>query len=96
MDYRAHLTAAVKDAVLASGVNIHHRNRYHAVTWHVNYAITTLFRQAALRGVDRQVIDGYFKLSAREMHRLPALVESVWAGRVADVGRALIAYDNDN
>lgn len=93
MDYRANITAAVKDAVLATGVNIHDRNRYHAVTWHTNRAITILFRQAALRGVERQVIDGFFKLSAHEMHRLPALVKSIWEGRVADVGRALIAYD---
>lgn len=93
MDYRVSITAAVKDAVLATGVNIHDRNRYHAVTWHTNYAITSLFRQAALRGVERQVIDGFFKLSAHEMHRLPALVQSIWEGRTADVGRALIAYD---
>jgi len=95
MDYRSHLTAAVRDAVLATGVSIHDRNRYHAVTWNTNYAITSLFRQAALRGCDRAVIDGFFKLSAHEMHRLPKLVDSVWAGRVAEVGRALIAY-NDN
>lgn len=95
MDYRASITAAVRDAVLATGVSIHHRNRYHAVTWHTNRAITILFREASLRGVDQQVIDGFFKLSAHEMHRLPALVKSIWEGRTADVGRALIAY-NDN
>lgn len=95
MDYRRHLTAAVKDAVLATGVSIHHTNRYNAVTWHANRAITLVFRIASLRGQDQQVIDGYFKLSAHEMHRLPALVRSVWAGRTNDVISALIAY-NDN
>jgi len=95
VDYRVHLTAAVKDAVLATGVSIHDRNRYEALVWRTNYALTILFRQAALRGVDEQVIGGFFKLSAHEMHRLPKLVDSIMVARLPDVGRALIAY-NDN
>ena len=96
MDYRAHLTAAVKDAVLATGVSIHHTNLYQSKVWHANRALTILFRQAALRGVDQQVIDGFFKLSNGELYRLPKLVQSIWEGRVAEVGRALIAYNDDH
>lgn len=96
MDYRVHITAAVRDAVLATGVNIHDTNRHDAVVWRTNYALTILFRQAALRGVDEQVISGFFKLSAHEMHRLPKLVDSIMTARVADVGRALITYDSNH
>lgn len=96
MDYRAHITAAVKDVMLAEGVSVHDRNRYNAMTARTTYALTALFRQAALRGVEQQVIDGFFKLSANEMHRLPKLVGSIIECRLPAVGRALIDYNASN
>lgn len=88
-----HLTAAVKDAVLATGVSIHDTNRYRATVARTTRALTQLVEQAALRGLDERVMSGFFKLSANEPQRLPKLVDSIVGLRLPDVARALLAYD---
>lgn len=88
-----HLTAMVKDTVLASGVAAWDVNRRHAVTARATRALTQLVEQSALRGMDDQVISGFFKLSAREPHRLTKLVDSIVMLRLPEVAMALVAYD---
>lgn len=96
MDYRSHLTAAVKDAVLATGIPAWDTNRHTATVRRTNRAITDLFEQAALRGLGDAVVGGYFKLSANEPHRLPRLVDSIVALRLPEVAKALVAYDQQH
>lgn len=87
-----HLTAAVKDAVQATGIEPWDSRR-NATVARATRALTALFEQAALKGCEDKVISGYFKLSANEPHRLPKLVDSIVALRLPDVARALVAYD---
>lgn len=91
-----HLTAAAREAVLATNIPAWDP-RYSAKVFNANYALKILAVQSALRGpvVEERVWDGYFKLAAHEPQRLPALVTSIFQGRINDVARALIAY-NDN
>lgn len=91
-----HLTAMVKDTVLASGIAAWDTNRRHAVTARTTRALTQLIEQSALRGLDEQVIGGFFKLSAREPHRLNKLVDSIVGCRLPQVAMALVAYNAEH
>ena len=90
-----HLTAAVKDAVQATGIAPWDSRRT-AATAKATRALTVLAEAAALRGsaVEDRVWGGYFKLSANEPQRLPKLVDSIVMLRLDDVARALMAYDD--
>lgn len=89
-----HLTAAVREVMATLGISIHHRNQYLAYTGRTTRALKSLFTQAALRGLDQQVIDGFFKLAANEPHRLPAVVNSIVSCRLPQVAMALVAYND--
>jgi len=92
-----HLTAAVKDYVLATGTAAWDP-RHYAVVAKGTRALTVLFEAAEIRGpvVAEAVVRGYFKISANEPHRLPALVDSILMLRLDAVARALLAYDRNN
>ena len=92
-----HLTAAVRDAVLATNTPAWDP-RHNAQVFNATYALKMLAVQAALRGpaVEERLWNGYFKLAAHESHRLPALVSSITLGRLDDVARSLLAYNDDN
>lgn len=88
-----YLTAAVKDAVLATGISIHDTNRHTAAVRKATNSLRALADAAAERGLDEEVWAGFFKLSANEPHRLPKLVDSIVMCRLPEVGRALVEYN---
>lgn len=92
------ITAGRKDVLAAAGIapwDI----RYNAAVGRTTRALEALdARAAATVGpvlADRMWA-GFFKLSAREPHRLTKLVDSVIALRAEAVVRALLAYDDEN
>lgn len=90
-----HLTAAARDAVLATGIPAWDVNRHTAAVRKATRNLTVLAEAAALRGtrIEEAVWAGYFKLSANEPQRLPALVASIENFRLDDVARGLLAYN---
>lgn len=96
MDYRQHLTAAVKDVVLATGISIHDTNRHRIAVARATRALTSLFEASAEHGMVDDVIAGFFKLSAAEPHRLPKMTNSIVALRLPAVARALVNYNNEH
>lgn len=86
------VTAAVQDVLTASGI-LAWDGRYNAAVARTTRALTSLAEAAELNGVAEAVWAGFFKLSAREPHRLAKLVDSIAMLRLPDVGRALLAYD---
>lgn len=94
LDY---VTPAVQDTVHATNIPAWDI-RHNAVVAKATRALTTLDEAAALRGpvVRANLWAGFFKLSAREPHRLPMLIDSVVMLRLDDVARALLRYNRDN
>lgn len=96
MDYRQHLTAAVKDVVLATGISVHDTNRHRAAVARTTRALSALFQASTEHGLVDDVVAGFFKLSAREPGRLPKLVDSIVGLRLPAVARALVDYNAAN